>query len=286
MDDPTVFDRPATPMPPNGNGGEPGPASDSFTGKPLGHVVKALYGVSDEAIKEGLKIQRETGKRLGDVLVEKGVISHEQLAACLAILVKKETTFLSHAFLSPLKEHWWGRHLQLTFESFVVTLVTLAIVYRVLGLDESGLIAIFLTSAALNTRFNVVLADEDVQNEAVDILAMFIGMFLVFVGVAMVAEPATIQGGFAFVMKIANINPGSTLYHRNFANFDSILFHNAMVLLSIFLLAVTLGGMQWVVTGDFLRGAPLQAVQHWADPTDLIALPMLGVALWIGWRRD
>jgi uncharacterized membrane protein SpoIIM required for sporulation len=100
----------------------------------------------------------------------------------------------------------------------------------------------------LNTRFNVVLADEDVRNEAVDILAMFIGMFLVFVGVAMMADPAMLRGGFAFVLKIANINPGSTLYHRNFAAFDSILFHNAMVLLSIFLLAFFYRGYAALLT--------------------------------------
>jgi hypothetical protein len=49
--------------------------------------------------------------------------------------------------------------------------------------------------------------------------------------------------------------------------------------------AMGLGGLQWIVTGGFLRDVPVQAVQHWADPTDLMALPMLGVALWIGWRR-
>ena len=222
--------------------------AEDFTGKPLGKVVKALYGVSDEEVKSALAVQRETGRKLGDVLVDRGVISAEQLSACLAILVKKETTFLSHAFLSPLKRHWWGRHTQLTLESFVVTLVTLALVYRILGLDESGLISIFLATAALTTRFNVVLADVDVRNEAVDILAMFIGMFLVFVGVGFVGDSDSLRDGFGFVLDIAHINPASTLYERNFGDLRSILFHNSMVLCSICLLAFFYRGYAALLT--------------------------------------
>ena len=222
--------------------------TEDFTGQPLGKVVKALYGVSDESVKAALVVQRETGKRLGDVLVEQGIISVEQLAACLAILVKKETTFLSHAFLSPLKKQWWGRHLQLTLEGVVVMAVTLALVYRILGLKESGLISIFLASAALNTRFNVVLADVDVRNEAIDILAMFVGIFVVFVGVGVLGTPANLEGGFGFVLEIANLSPESTLFGRNFSDFWNILFHNLLVLSSIFLLAFFYRGYAALLT--------------------------------------
>tara|TARA_Y100001934_G_C12351169_1_gene775426 strand:- start:747 stop:1814 length:1068 start_codon:yes stop_codon:yes gene_type:complete len=222
--------------------------TESFTGKPLGYIVKALYGVSDETIEEALQIQEETGERLGDILIDEGVISGEQLTACLAVLAKKETTFLSHAFWLPLREHWWARHLQLTLESFVVTLLTLLIVSFSLGLEQSGLISLFLASAALNTRFNVVLMEQDVRNESLNILALFIGVLLAFVGVGGVADLPTLEAEFAFVLNIANINPSSTLSQRNFGTFDSIVVHNAVVLLSIFLLTFIYRGYAVLLT--------------------------------------
>ncbi|CAM3369093.1 hypothetical protein COSO111634_13305 [Corallococcus soli] len=51
-----------------------------------------------------------------------------------------------------------------------------------------------------------------------------------------------------------------------------------------------LGGVQWPfrMLGAVLSGAPLPHVQptmHTVDVTDLITLPALLVALWLGWRR-
>lgn len=206
--------------------------AEGLTEQPLGVVVQTLYGVPEEDIEAALKEQKGTGGKLGDILVRRGNLSEEQLAACLAILVKKETTFLSHAFLAPLRFKWWGRHAQLTMESFALMLVTFVVVHRLLGLGESGLIAIFLASAALTTRLNVVLADINTKNEVVDILAMFVGLFLVFVGVATLMDPATIPKSFGFVMTIADMDTTTTLYDRSFGDFSGIVSHNILVLCS------------------------------------------------------
>ena len=206
--------------------------AEGLTEQPIGVIVRTLYNVSDEDIDAAVQQQRESGGKLGDILVQRGSLTEEQLAACLAILVKKETTFLSHAFLSPLRFKWWGRHAQLTMESFALMLVTFVVVHRLLGLGESGLIAIFLASAALTTRLNVVLADINTKNEVVDILAMFVGLFLVFVGVATLMDPSTIPKSFGFVMTIADMDTTTTLYDRSFGDFGGIVAHNLLVLCS------------------------------------------------------
>ncbi|MCY1046150.1 hypothetical protein OV208_32865 [Corallococcus sp. bb12-1] len=51
-----------------------------------------------------------------------------------------------------------------------------------------------------------------------------------------------------------------------------------------------LGGLQWPfrVLGAVLAGAPLPRIQptlHTVDVTDLLTLPALLMALWLGWRR-
>ena len=56
-------------------------STDYFTGRPLGEIVQALYGIEPSTIQQALEIQRKTGSKLGDILVEQGHISEEQLAA-------------------------------------------------------------------------------------------------------------------------------------------------------------------------------------------------------------
>ena len=209
----------------------------SMLDRPLGEVAQSLYDLPDEVLEKALETQNRTGTKLGDVLVEQGALTEEQLAACLSVLVKKETTFLSHAFFSPLRRHWVGRHTQLTLESLGIMLITLLVVDRILGLAESGLIAIFFASAALTTRFNVVLADVDLRNEAIDILAMFVGLLWVFVGVGFVSDLESLNESFGFVMSIADLHSASTIFDRRFGGFNAVFSHNLLVLFSVSLLA-------------------------------------------------
>ena len=222
-----------TPPPPPRQGKR---STDYFTGRPLGQIVQALYGVEASTIQKALEIQRKTGAKLGDILVDQGHISEEQLAACLSVLVKRETTFLSHAFLSPLKQKWWGRHFQLTLESFLVALLTIALVPRLIGTSESGLIAIFLFSAALTTRFNVVLADIDFKNEAIDILALFTGLLWAFVAVTVTTPPELLMQSYGLIMQAAGIVPGAI---QGLVPIDwfSTFQHNSGVLLTVFILS-------------------------------------------------
>ena len=63
--------------------------AEGLTEQPLGVVVQTLYGVPEEDIEAALQEQKGTGGKLGDILVRRGNLTEEQLAACLAILVKK-----------------------------------------------------------------------------------------------------------------------------------------------------------------------------------------------------
>jgi hypothetical protein len=211
-------------------------STEYFTGRPLGEIVQALYGVSGETIATALVLQKQSGSKLGDILVDQGHISHEQLAACLSVLVKRETTFLSHAFLSPLKQKWWGRHFQLTLESFLVALLTIALIPRLIGSAESGLIAIFLFSAALTTRFNVVLADIDFKNEAIDILALFTGLLWAFVAVTVTSSPNVLMQSYGLIMDAAGIDPSAM---RGPVSIDwlATFKHNSGVLFTVFILS-------------------------------------------------
>ncbi|MEE2960948.1 MAG: stage II sporulation protein M [Myxococcota bacterium] len=206
---------------------------DELFGRPLGHLVQALYGTREEDIETALGIQKKTGAKLGDVLVEQGYISEAQLSACLAVAAKKETTFLSHAFLSPLKHHWWGRHFQLFIEALLITVISFLFVHYVVGLRNSGLIALFLFSAALTTRFNVVLADVDLKNELVDIFALFAGILVAFVGVALTIEQEVLHRVFGFILESANLSDKSTLEQRRFGQFSSVFVHNFSVFMTM-----------------------------------------------------
>ena len=58
----------------------------SLLDRPLGEVAKSLYGLSNEVLEHALETQKTSGHKLGDVLVEQGALTEEQLAACLSVL--------------------------------------------------------------------------------------------------------------------------------------------------------------------------------------------------------
>ena len=255
-------------------------STDYFTGRPLGEIVQALYGVNQETITAALEIQRTTGSKLGDILVDQGHISEEQLAACLSVLVKRETTFLSHAFLSPLKPHWWGRHFQLTLESFLVALLTIALIPRLIGTAESGLIAIFLFSAALTTRFNVVLADIDFKNEAIDILALFTGLLWAFVAVTMTTTSEQLFQSYGLIMEAAGIIPAAI---QGLVPVDWVLTfqHNSGVLLTVFILSFLYRGYAAVLILSWnacVWGLSLASLtMHYSQDATLVATLLIAL---------
>jgi adenylate cyclase len=52
---------------------------------PLGEILLGLRYVAEEQVTSGLASQQKTGKRLGEVLVEQGVINHKQLYEALGL---------------------------------------------------------------------------------------------------------------------------------------------------------------------------------------------------------
>ena len=192
--------------------------------------MHALYGVSNEDIEDALKAQEESGAKLGDILVQRGFINEEQLSACLAMAAKKETTLFRMPSCRLSKTTGGAVIFQLTLEGFVGMLISFGLIHYVIRLDNSGLIALFLFSATLTTRYSVILADVDLRNEAIDILALFAGIILAFVGITLALDRATAPLVFDFVFQVAGLNAESTLSSRSFSNAGGVFVHNLKVL--------------------------------------------------------
>ncbi|HUU39454.1 MAG TPA: hypothetical protein VMW42_00790, partial [Desulfatiglandales bacterium] len=52
----------------------------------IGEVLKETCSLSDEMLEEALKIQKEKGGRIGEILIQKGAISETDLLNALGIL--------------------------------------------------------------------------------------------------------------------------------------------------------------------------------------------------------
>ena len=203
----------------------------------FGAGARALFNVSEADIERALDIQKTTGKRIGEILVARGVLEKKQVTACLEVLGKRESTFLSHAFLAPLTTSKLGRLVQLWLESLAVLALTLVLVHGALGLSESGIISLFLASAALTTRFERLLLKGRWQDQAIDILMMFLGLLTGFVGLTLFMATADLSDAFGFVIQLANLNDDATIYTRNFSNLYGMILHNGTVLATVLVLA-------------------------------------------------
>ena len=142
----------------------------------------------------------------------------------------------------------WKRYPQLIFGSVVMTAIGLFLSH-VWNLPEKGLVSVFLSAAALHTRFRFLL-DENrdaiwlfstpprVANTrtGLSVLAMFLGIFIAFgVGAAFLGE-AQVQRDFGFIFASAGVEHG-TILTRQFADFAGVLRHNTLVMLAFFCLA-------------------------------------------------
>ena len=179
--------------------------------------------------------------------MELGVITEDQLMACLAILSRKEQTLLSHAFLAPLHRHWWGRRTQLWLEALVLTLFATGIM-AALRVSEGGLLSLFLVTAALSSRFEVVLADSDRRRESFDILAIFSGLILAYAIIGLGMGSERLQEMFGFVLRAAAVDLNTTLSPERFSNFDGILQHNLMVAFAVAVLVFVYRGHAFLLS--------------------------------------
>ncbi|MBN1906612.1 MAG: Flp pilus assembly complex ATPase component TadA, partial [Deltaproteobacteria bacterium] len=73
----------------------------SLPRRKMGEVLIETGLINVEHLTEALKIQQDTGKRLGDILVEKKFISEEEMALALALQLKIEYIDLSDYSIEP-----------------------------------------------------------------------------------------------------------------------------------------------------------------------------------------
>jgi len=203
----------------------------------VGSMASALFGVSDQEIEKSLEIQDQSQKRLGEILVDEDVLTERQVQVCLEVLRKRERTFLSHAFLMPLRTSWWGRSLQLWAESFVAVLLTFYVTYGVLGLAEAALVTLFLASAVLTTRFQRLIDKNELQRQATAILVMFIGLLSAFYVSALWLDAQTTSYTFGFFMQFGQVGGSQTMSTRQLGDFLPLLQHNVLVLCSVFVIS-------------------------------------------------
>ena len=210
---------------------------ESVATKPLGEVVKAIYGVNEQAIDTAIAEQRRSGGRLGEILVAQGAISEEQLSACIALILARERTFFSHAFFAPLSGRRFGRHIQLGLESGIVCLLSLAITHWALHLPQAGLLALFLASAVITSRFDAALTQARASAVALDALSVFSGVLGAFCLVGLALDESAIARAYGLFLEIARIGAGDGIESGRFTDFSALLGNNAMVLASVVVLS-------------------------------------------------
>jgi len=162
------------------------------------------------------------------------------------------TMMISEWMTEDLSEHMGHRFGHLLSESFMLMLIALLFPFA-LGLEQGGMIALFLVSASLMRRIQQLL-DENRNNiwvkqrgswrsnriSAMSVLAMFIGLFLaniLFASVLVaIGAEQRMKHFFDFVLKTEHLHAGQVLSAR-FSSFGAILANNYIVLLTTYLLA-------------------------------------------------
>ncbi|MEE2902209.1 MAG: stage II sporulation protein M [Myxococcota bacterium] len=119
------------------------------------------------------------------------------------------------------------------------------LVAEFLGFKESGIFAVFLTSAALSHRLDRLL-QENRDNiwvhhatpwkanrlTAVSVLTVFLAVTVVFSGMAAFFDRNEVYQNFAFVLEMAGFNAEIEL-HRRFPTISGIIIHNLKVLVTV-----------------------------------------------------
>jgi hypothetical protein len=155
-----------------------------------------------------------------------------------------QQTLLGTLFPSSLSERPGRRPVQLTVEGVLSTLVS-TYVPVTLGVEEAGLVSLFLVAAALSDRVAQLLEEnrrniwergmggwQANRSTAGGVLALFAGVFSGYALIAYVLDETRVIGQFGFALRAAALG-GENLLQRDFGTFSSILGHNAGVLLVI-----------------------------------------------------
>lgn len=159
-----------------------------------------------------------------------------------------ERTLLGVVFPPTLPEAAGPRILRLGSEAVAITWVSTYLTVR-LGLDEAGLVSLFLVAAALSDRFNLLL-EENRRNiwerqvsswrsnrlTIIGFLALFGGMFAGYALIASVLDEGRSATFFGFTLRAAALG-SETVQERNFGSFVGILGPNLGVLVATACLA-------------------------------------------------
>jgi hypothetical protein len=156
---------------------------------------------------------------------------------------------LARLFQFPMHAPNWQRYPYLLGEAFLMTGVAI-LVPTWLDVAEVGFFSLFLAAAGLMHRFQVLL-EENRQNiyvrklgwrltngkTASSLVMLFFGSCAAYLVAGMAWSEDAIQVYFGFALDAAQIG-GSNVLDRRFDAFGSLVFHNLMVMLSVFALCV------------------------------------------------
>ena len=84
-----------------------------FNNRKLGQILEILYGLTSREVKTAIAEQRQSGSRLGDILIKWGRITRQQLQAAIAVSKSGQDTLFSQFFLKVLPTDIWQRFWQL-----------------------------------------------------------------------------------------------------------------------------------------------------------------------------
>lgn len=156
-------------------------------------------------------------------------------------------TLFAHLFDQRLPAAGLRRHVLLFVEAAAATAIAIALP-RLLGLDEAGLVGLFLTSAALSSRMHMLLAQnsEEVwkrpastganRRTTLAVLTLFAGILTTFIVATLLLGRAQAEQQFAFALRAAHVTAHSLLLDR-FGSVSGVLSHNLLVAVALFLLS-------------------------------------------------
>ena len=183
-------------------------------------------------MKTAIAEQRQSGRRLGDILIKWGRITKQQLQAAIAVSKSGQDTLFSQFFLKVLPTDIWQRFWQLFGEGTTMVLVTLGVMVGLGGILQGGLISIFLVSTALTSRIESILQHQDGRQRGRELLGLFLGLFVGYAAVSILFNSTMIFRMFEVLLNSNGVTNTETLFDRKFHSLLPIMANNLMVLIS------------------------------------------------------
>ena len=181
--------------------------------------------------------QRESGKRLGEILIAQKHITTQQLQAAVAISKSGQDTLFSHFFQTTLKPNARERFRQLLTEGLIFVILTLSVMMGLGGIPQGGLISVFLVSTGLTSRLDGIIESGSTAREGFDLLALFLGLCAGYGLIALLMTMPSPERMFSVIISSAGIDSSATLLDRHFHYFWPIVGNNLLVLFSACVLA-------------------------------------------------